>query len=126
MPKNTRDVYFVDDGVLVAGYIRERFLRRPVFYPYHTRCGFSSQVLTKKDKVLEHTRRARRKIYRETYPAGTRIRLITHHKRPMPVPTGSVCVVTGVDSSSVIHCVCDDVRVAVHPELDGFQLVRGE
>lgn len=45
---------FLDDGVSVPGVLIERFLCKPVFYPFDASCGWHSQIITKskENKVI--------------------------------------------------------------------------
>ena len=119
-----KDVYYVDDGILVSGYVVKRRFRRAIFYPYTARCGFSYQILSRKDKIVDYTKTARRKYYKETYPAGAEVRLLGYHKKSMPVAPGTVCTVISVDNTPIIRCECNGKKIAIYPEIDAFQLVE--
>lgn len=47
--KYTRAVYN-DDGVEILGLLIRRWLRRPLFVPFDTGCGFHSQTIYKADR----------------------------------------------------------------------------
>ncbi len=38
-------VLYNDDGIEVPGILLRRWLRRPLFIPFHIGCGFDSQVI---------------------------------------------------------------------------------
>ena len=40
-------IYYNDDDILVTGHLIERIFRRPVFYPFDGKCGFSYQYVTR-------------------------------------------------------------------------------
>ena len=44
-----------DSGILIPGHLIERPFRKPVFYPFDSRCGFSCQVIHNKKDLMKYT-----------------------------------------------------------------------
>ena len=118
-------VYYNDDSVLVEGYLIERFMRRPIFYPFDPRCGFTSQRVVDRSQLVEHKQDSYRKFYRETYPVGTKIRVQQLGGEPMRFPTGTVVFVIKVDDAPNIHCTYGRKnRINLIPGVDTFRIVK--
>ena len=114
-------IYYNDDDILVTGHLIERIFRRPVFYPFDGKCGFSYQYVTRKDCLVEFTGRSYREFYKKTYPAGTKIKMIAMRNKLYPLPEGTKGVVELVDDHAVIHCVFEGGRrIGVIPGYDVF------
>lgn len=120
-------IYYNDDDILVTGHLIERIFRRPVFYPFDGKYGFSYQYVTRKDCLVEFTGRAYREFYKKTYPAGTKIKMIAMRNEPRPVPNDVKGIVKLVDDQATIHCVFEDGRrIGVIPGLDAFIKIKDE
>ena len=118
-------VYYNDDSVLVEGYLIERFMRRPIFYPFDPRCGFTSQRVVDRSQLVEHKQDSYRKFYRETYPVGTKTRVPPLGGEPMRFPTGTVVFVIKVDDAPNIHCTYGRKnRINLIPGVDTFRIVK--
>ena len=118
-------VYYNDDSVLVEGYLIERFMRRPIFFPFDPRCGFTSQRVSDRSQLVEHKQDSYRKFYRETYPVGTKIRVQRLGGEPMRFPTGTVVFVIKVDDAPNIHCTYGRKnRINLIPGVDTFRIVK--
>lgn len=119
--------YYNDDDILIAGHLIERAFRKPVFYPFERKCRFGSQYITDRDRLVKFTEEDYRAFYKETYPAGTKIRMIAMRNEPRPVPEGTMGVVDMVDDIAMIHCVFEDGRcLGVIPGLDAFIRITDE
>ena len=118
-------VYYNDDSVLVEGYLIERFMRRPIFFPFDPRCGFTSQRVSDRSQLVEHKQDSYRKFYKEAYPVGTKIRVQQLGGEPMRFPTGTVVFVIKVDDASNIHCTYGRKnRINLIPGVDTFRIVK--
>ena len=118
-------VYYNDDSVLVEGYLIERFMRRPIFFPFDPRCGFTSQRISDRSQLVEHKQDSYRRFYGETYPVGTKIRVQQLGGEPMRFPTGTVVFVIKVDDASNIHCTYGrKKRINLIPGVDTFRIVK--
>ena len=118
-------VYYNDDSVLVEGYLIERFMRRPIFYPFDPRCGFTSQRVSDRSRLVEHKHDSYRKFYKEAYPVGTKIRVQQLGGEPMRFPTGTVVFVIKVDDAPNIHCTYGRKnRINLIPGVDTFRIVK--
>ena len=118
-------VYYNDDSVLVEGYLIERFMRRPIFFPFDPRCGFTSQRISDRSQLVEHKQDSYRKFYKEAYPVGTKIRVQQLGGEPMRFPTGTVVFVIKVDDASNIHCTYGRKnRINLIPGVDTFRIVK--
>ena len=118
-------VYYNDDSVLVEGYLIERFMRRPIFFPFDPRCGFTSQRISDRSQLVEHKQDSYRKFYRETYPVGTKIRVQQLGGEPMRFPTGTIVFVIKVDDAPNIHCTYGRKnRINLIPGVDTFRIVK--
>ena len=118
-------VYYNDDSVLVEGYLIERFMRRPIFYPFDPRCGFTCQRIWDRSRLVEHKQDSYRKFYKEAYPVGTKIRVQQLGGEPMRFPTGTVVFVIKVDDAPNIHCTYGRKnRINLIPGVDTFQIVK--
>lgn len=117
--------YYNDDGILVEGHLIERFLRKPIFYPFDSRCGFTSQLVLDKTRLVEHRQDSYRKFYKESYPAGTKIRVQALGGEPMRFPTGTIVFVIKVDDAPNIHCTYGRKnRINLIPGVDTFRIVK--
>lgn len=118
-------VYYNDDSVLVEGYLIERFMRRPIFFPFDPRCGFTSQRISDRSQLVEHKQDSYRKFYKEAYPVGTKIRVQQLGGEPMRFPTGTVVFVIKVDDAPNIHCTYGRKnRINLIPGVDTFRIVK--
>lgn len=118
-------VYYNNDSVLVEGYLIERFMRRPIFYPFDPRCGFTCQCISDRSQLVEHKQDSYRKFYRETYPVGTKIRVQQLGGEPMRFPAGTVVFVIKVDDAPNIHCTYGRKnRINLIPGVDTFRIVK--
>ena len=118
-------VYYNDDSVLVEGYLIERFMRRPIFFPFDPRCGFTSQRVSDRSQLVEHKQDSYRKFYKEAYPVGTKIRVQQLGGEPMRFPTGTVVFVIKVDDAPNIHCTYGRKnRINLIPGVDTFRIVK--
>lgn len=118
-------VYYNDDSVLVEGYLIERFMRRPIFFPFDPRCGFTSQRISDRSQLVEYKQDSYRKFYRETYPVGTKIRVQQLGGEPMRFPAGTVVFVIKVDDAPNIHCTYGRKnRINLIPGVDTFRIVK--
>lgn len=117
--------YYNNDSVLVEGYLIERFMRRPIFYPFDPRCGFTCQCISDRSQLVEHKQDSYRKFYRETYPVGTKIRVQQLGGEPMRFPAGTVVFVIKVDDAPNIHCTYGRKnRINLIPGVDTFRIVK--
>lgn len=48
----TKKAFYNDNGSLVSGILIERFFHKPVFYALEEECGWSSQVISKRNKEM--------------------------------------------------------------------------
>ena len=118
-------VYYNDDSVLVEGYLIERFMRRPIFFPFDPRCGFTSQRVSDRSQLVEHKQDSYRKFYKEAYPVGTKIRVQQLGGEPMRFPAGTIVFVIKVDDASNIHCTYGRKnRINLIPGVDTFRIVK--
>lgn len=118
-------VYYNDDSILVEGHLIERFMRRPIFYPFDPRCGFTCQCISDRSQLVEHKQDSYRKFYRETYPVGTKIRVQQLGEEPMRFPAGTVVFVIKVDDAPNIHCTYGRKnRINLIPGVDTFRIVK--
>lgn len=118
-------VYYNDDSILVEGYLIERFMRRPIFYPFDPRCGFTCQRISDRSRLIEHRQDSYRKFYKEAYPVGTKIRVQQLGGEPMRFPTGTVVFVIKVDDAPNIHCTYGRKnRINLIPGVDTFRIVK--
>lgn len=117
-------VYYNDDDILVPGHLIRRLFHRPVFFPFERKCGFSYQIITKKDQVLPLNKTVEREFYKAAYPKGTHIKVIRMYD-PYPVPDGCVGTVVLVDDDPQIRCVFENGRhTAVKPGFDMFRKIK--
>lgn len=120
-------VYLNNDGILIAGYLVERMLHRPVFYPLDVQSGFASQIVKSKELLVNFGEIDYREFYKREYPVGTRIVVLEMREEPHPVPKGMKGTVTLVDDIATIHCCFDDGRcLGVIPGVDTFQIIKEE
>lgn len=118
-------VYYNDDSVLVEGYLIERFMRRPIFFPFDPRCGFTSQRVSDRSQLVEHKQDSYRKFYKEAYPVGTKIRVQQLGGEPMRFPAGTIVFVIKVDDAPNIHCTYGRKnRINLIPGVDTFRIVK--
>ena len=118
-------VYYNDDSVLVEGYLIERFMRRPIFFPFDPRCGFTSQRISDRSQLVEHKQDSYRKFYKEAYPVGTKIRVQQLGGEPMRFPAGTIVFVIKVDDAPNIHCTYGRKnRINLIPGVDTFRIVK--
>lgn len=117
-------VYYNDDDILVPGHLIRRLFHRPVFFPFERKCGFSYQIITKKELVFPLKSSVEKEFYKRNYSEGTRIKVIRMFD-PYPVPDGSIGVVSFVDDDPQIHCTFEDGRrIAVKPGFDVFRKIK--
>ncbi len=117
--------YYNDDNILVEGHLIERFMRKPIFYPFDSRCGFTSQTITKRETLVKHTREAYRTFYKDHYPVGTKISVQALGNEPMRFPVGTCVFVIRVDDAPNIHCSYGQKnRINLIPEIDSFRIVK--
>ena len=65
--------------------------------------------------------------YKEAYPPGTRIMLLSMGKDPNPVESGTRGTVRAVDDIGTLHCVFDNGRcLGIIPEEDSFRMLTKE
>ena len=118
-------VYYNDDSILVEGHLIERFMRKPIFYPFDPRCGFTSQKISKRKMLIKHTREAYRAFYKEHYPVGTKIRVMALGGEPMRFPAGTIVFVIKIDDAPNIHCTYGRKnRINLIPGVDTFRIVK--
>ena len=118
-------VYYNDDSVLVEGYLIERFMRRPIFFPFDPRCGFTSQRISDRSQLVEYKQDSYRKFYKEAYPVGTKIQEQALGGEPMRFPAGTVVFVIKVDDAPNIHCTYGRKnRINLIPGVDTFRIVK--
>lgn len=122
-----RRVYYNDDSILIPGHLVERRFRKPVFYPFEVKCGFDSEIIRDKGLLIEYSKEAYRKFYKDAYPEGTKILLVEMKNDPNPVPRGTKGVVDHVDDAPTIHCKFENGRyLGVVPEVDVFRKISGK
>lgn len=120
-------IYYNDDDILIAGHLIERIFRKPVFYPFDGKCGFSYQYVTRKDGLVKFTEKDYREFYKEKYPVGTKIKMLAMRNEPCSVPSGIKGIVKLVDDEATIHCVFEGGHcIGVIPGLDAFSKVTDE
>ena len=118
-------VYYNDDSVLVEGYLIERFMRRPIFFPFDPRCGFTSQRISDRSQLVEHKQDSYRKFYKEQYPVGTKIQVQALGGETMRFPAGTIVFVIKVDDAPNIHCTYGRKnRINLIPGVDTFRIVK--
>ena len=65
--------------------------------------------------------------YKESYPKGTRIKLLSMGNDPNPVESGTRGTVRAVDDIGTLHCDFDNGRsLGVVPGEDSFRMLTGE
>lgn len=65
------------------------------------------------------------KIYKEMYPEGTRIELISMGDDPRPIPSGTKGTVRVVDDMGTVHCDFDNGRrLGLIPGEDSFRKIE--
>jgi hypothetical protein len=68
--------------------------------------------------------RNKAKMYKEIYPKGTRIEVISMENDPRPIASGTKGTVDFVDSIGTIHCTFDNGRVlGLIPGEDQFRKI---
>lgn len=121
-----KKVYLNDDDVLVSGHLVERPFRKPVFYPFDNRCGFSYQVIHDMADLVEFSESAYRNFYKEHYRPGTDIKVMALGNEPMRFPVGTIVHVLSVDDGPHIHCTYGyKNRINLIPGVDTFQKMHG-
>lgn len=93
---------------LIPGHLIKRRFRKPVFYPFDRGSGFRNEIVYNKNLIVEYSTEAYRKIYKDTYPEGTRIVLIEMKNDPNPVPKQTKGTVDSVDDAPTIQCRFDN------------------
>lgn len=64
------------------------------------------------------------KMYKEMYPKGTRIEVISMENDPRPIESGTKGTVDFVDSIGTIHCTFDNGRsLGLIPGEDSFRKI---
>lgn len=120
-------IYYNDDSILVPGHLVTRILRKPIFYPFEPRCGFDSQRISKREELVEYSKSAYRKFYKDAYPVGTKIKIFALGNEPMRFPTGTEVFVIRVDDEPIIHCTYGRKhRINLIPGVDSFQIVQSK
>ena len=67
------------------------------------------------------------KMYKEMYPVGARIRLISMGDDPRPIEPGTKGTVRVVDDMGTVHCDFDNGRrLGLILGEDSFEIVKGE
>lgn len=118
-------VYHNDDSILVEGHLIERFMRKPIFYPFDPRCGFTSQRVLDRSQLVEHRQDSYRRFYKEAYPVGTKIRVQALGGESMRFPAGTIVFVIKVDDAPNIHCTYGRKnRINLIPGVDTFRIVK--
>lgn len=118
-------VYYNDDGILVPGHLVTRIMRKPIFFPFDPRCGFSSQRISKREELVEYSQSAYRAFFKEYYPVGTKIKVTALGNEPMRFPVGTTVFVIKVDDAPHIHCTYGRKnRINLIPEVDSFRIVK--
>ena len=65
--------------------------------------------------------------YKNTYPVGTRIRLLHMDDPYSPVPDGTTGTVTFVDDMGTLHMKWDNGRSpGICPDVDSFEIIGKE
>ena len=65
------------------------------------------------------------KMYKEMYPKGTRIKLISMGDDPRPIPSGMKGTVDVVDDMGTVHCTFDNGRrLGLIPSEDIFIKIK--
>lgn len=106
------------NGTLISGHLIERFLRRPIFYPHDRK---SPRVVYDRSALVKDTDEAIRAFYKETYPKGTLIKVVSMVQDPRPVPSGTKGFVLTVDDMCTIHCRFENGRhLGLIPGVDRF------
>ena len=68
--------------------------------------------------------RNKAKIYKEMYPKGTRIEIISMENDPKPIAPGTKGTVEFVDSIGTVHCTFDNGRsLGLIPGEDQFRKI---
>ena len=75
-------VYYNDDDILVPGHLIRRLFHRPVFFPFERKCGFSYQIIHKKESLFPLKKAVEREFYKAAYPEGTRIKVVRMYEKP--------------------------------------------
>lgn len=120
-----RRVYYNDDDILIAGHLIERRFRKPVFYPFETKCGFDGEIIRNKSLIVEYSEEAYRRLYKATYPEGAKILLVKMKNDPRPIPNGTKGIVDCVDDAPTIHCKFDNGKyLGVIPGVDIFRKMQ--
>ena len=120
-----KTIYLNDDEILIPGHLIERPFRKPVFYPFDSRCDFSYQIVYSRDDLVEYTDSAYRAFYKEHYPQGTDIKVMNLGGEPMRFAVGTVVHVLKVDDAANIHCTYGyKNRINLIPGVDAFQKVK--
>jgi len=120
-----KKVYLNDDEILIPGHLIERPFRKPVFYPFDNRCGFSYQIVRNKDDLVEYSDSAYRAFYKEHYYQGSDIKVMKLGNEPMRFAIGTIVHVLKVDDAANIHCTYGHKnRINLIPGVDTFQKVK--
>ena len=117
-------IYYNADDILIPGHLIIRRFRKPVFYPFGNKCGFSYETIHNEELLIEYSREAYRRFYKDTYPEGTRVLLVEMKNDPRPVPAMTKGTVDSVDDAPTIHCRFDNGRcLGIIPGVDAFRKI---
>lgn len=117
-------VYYNDDDILIPGHLIIRRFRKPVFYPFSNECGFSYEIISNEDLIVEYSTEVYRQFYKDTYPEGTRILLVEMGNDPPIVLATTKGTVESVDDDSTIYCRFDDGKcLGIIPGVDAFRKI---
>ena len=65
------------------------------------------------------------KLYKEMYPKGTRVEVISMENDPRPIMPGTMGTVVVVDDMCTIHCEFDNGRrLGLIPGEDQFKIIK--
>lgn len=124
MSMKVKRIYYNDDDILIPGHLIIRRFRKPVFYPFGNKCGFSYETIHNEELLIEYSRESYRRFYKDTYPEGTRVLLVEMGNDPRPVPAMTKGTVDSVDDAPIIHCKFDNGRcLGIIPGVDAFRKI---
>ena len=115
------NAWYNHKGVLVRAKLLEGTIFGGLIFFFDWHLGAGIRVFSDPSQLIRFEDRCVTQFYKDTFPAGTTVKVISMPDDPRPIKRGTTGVVVAVDDIGTLHCNFDNGRhLGLVPGVDKF------